>query len=75
MSDSNYTDVLLEDMNSKFDVVLEAVMAMREDMQTLAKQHDLEQIKSDVRIIKAAVTDLSAQVQDHESRLSELKSA
>lgn len=67
---NNSTDILLEDMNGKFDVVLELVGQMRDEMKTLAKQEDLEEVKADVKVVKAAVTDLSHQVQGHEQLLA-----
>lgn len=74
MSDNNYTDILLEDMNAKFDVVLEAVGAMRDEIKTLARQDDLVEVKHDMKIVKAAVTDLSDEVRDHSRQLSQFKS-
>ena len=71
----NYTDVLLEDMNHKFDLLLEIVGQMRDEMKTLAKQTDLEEVKQDVKVVKAAVTDLSRQVHGHEKRFTKLKTA
>ena len=71
----NYTDVLLEDMNHKFDLLLEIVGQMRDEMKTLAKQTDLEEVKQDVKVVKAAVTDLSLQVHGHEKRFTKLKTA
>ncbi len=73
MNSSNHTDIVLEDMNSKFDAVIELVTQMREDMKQLAKQEDLEEVKADVKIIKAAITDLSHQVEKHEQQLTSLR--
>jgi len=55
MSTDNYTDVLLEDMDSKFNVILGAVGSIRDEMKTLAQQNDLEEVKNDVKIVKVAV--------------------
>lgn len=74
MSD-NHTDLVLEDMNSKFDAVVELVSQIRDDVKTLAKQKDLEEVKQDVKVIRAAVIDLSSQVNDHEKRLTSLEAA
>ncbi len=68
MAGENYTNVLLEDINGKFDQLIEVVSGMREEMKTLAKQTDLNDVKSDVKVIKAAVTDLSGNVLDLEGR-------
>ncbi|MES2971257.1 MAG: hypothetical protein V4702_02980 [Patescibacteria group bacterium] len=71
MSD-DHTDLVLEDMNSKFDAVIELVTQMRDDMKQLAKQSDLQEVKADIKTIKAAVTDLSQQVEKHEQQLASL---
>lgn len=70
---SNYTDVILEDMNSKFDRIIEAVGQLRDDIKQKANQSDIDEIKSDTKIIKAAVTDTSKQVSRHDMRLSQLE--
>jgi hypothetical protein len=72
----NYTDVLLEDMNHKFDLLLEAIAPLK-DMQKdiFALKEDLEEVKQDVKVVKAAVTDLSKQVHGHERRFTKLKTA
>ena len=75
MSDKDYTNVLLEDINSKFDRIVEAVGQVREDVHSSAKQIDLEDVQSDVKIIRAAVTDLSSQVNQQDQRLSDLEAS
>lgn len=62
-------------MNSKFDAVLEAVSQIRDDIKGLARKDDLEEVKQDVKIIRAAVTDLSSQVTNHEQRITTLEHA
>ena len=73
--DKDYTNVLLEEMNSKFDILIEVVGGMKDEMKTLAKQSDLDEVKADVKVIKAAVTDVSDQVARHEVRISDLETA
>ena len=72
---SNDDSVLLEEMNGKFDVVIEAVGQMQDQMKLLAKQEDLEEVKRDVADIKAAVTDHSSQLSDYEHRITSLEAA
>lgn len=67
--------VLIEDLDSKFDAVIEMVGQMRDDVKSLAKQVDLEEIKSDVKVVKAAVTDISHTLHDHEARITNLETA
>lgn len=69
----NHTDVLLEDMNAKFDVMMEAIVQLRSDMKEMTTKADFEEVKQDVKTIKAAVTDTNTQVQDHEHRITSLE--
>jgi wobble nucleotide-excising tRNase len=69
----NYTNVLLDDMNGKFDILLDGMKSMHDEMKTLAKQTDLEVVKQDVKAIKLVLTDTNKQVQDHEHRVSRLE--
>lgn len=72
---NNHTDVILEDMNSKFDLVVELVTEMRKDITGMATKDDIAELKADIKVIKAAVTDTSHQVQDHEQRITTLETA
>ena len=73
MSDN---DILLEHMDNRFDAVIEAVGQMQDQLKVLpAMQADLEEVKSNVKTIKAVVTDQSSQLNDHETRISVLESA
>jgi len=74
MSKKDYTDVLLEGINGKFDRLLEVIIQMRNDMKGMARQ-DLEEVKADVKVIKAVLTDTNVQVRDHETRITELETA
>jgi hypothetical protein len=67
--------IVLEDMNGKMDVVLEAVGQMRDDMKMLAKQEDLEEVKADIKTVKAVITNHSIQLDDHEKRITRLETA
>lgn len=73
-TDDNYTNVLLEDMNSKVQALFEIVtttMATKDDIAKLTDEFD--EVKSDVKVIKTAVTDLSSTVNDHEARIVHLE--
>ncbi len=76
MSKKNYTDVLLEEMNGKFDLLLEAISPLK-DMQNdmFLMKEDISELKTDVKIIKAEVTDTNVQVIEHEARITELEAA
>lgn len=74
MNDNQF-GVILEDIDHKMDGVVEAVGQMRDEMKTLAKQEDLEEVKADIKIIKAVVTDQSKQLDSHEKRITTLETA
>lgn len=74
-SDDNYTGLLLEQIRDQNKAVLEAVSDMRTDLKQLPKREEFDELKQDVKVIKAAVTDLSRQVNDHEQRIGELETA
>ena len=77
MSDSedNYIGVLLEQIRDQNRAVLEAVGSMQEELKRVPKREEFDELKQDVKVIKAAVTDLSHQVTDHEHRIGHLESA
>lgn len=41
----------------------------------MSKREEFDELKQDVKVIKAAVTDLSRQVNDHEHRIGNLETA
>jgi len=70
-----YDAVLLEDMNHKFDVILEYLAPLSPlpaKVDTIDER--LKNIETDVQIIRAAVTDRSAPLLNHEQRLTTLES-
>jgi predicted nucleic acid-binding Zn-ribbon protein len=75
--DDNYRDVLLEEMNGKFDMVLEMVGYLRENMATKSDirelRDELSEVKGDVKAIKFAVTNMSGDIDDHEKRITKLE--
>lgn len=71
------TAILLEDINGKFDTILEAMGIMRETMVTKRDLTDvkdeLHEARADIKVVKAAVTDSSMQIHGLESRFAQLK--
>lgn len=55
--------------------VLDIVSAMCEELSRVPKREEFDELKQDVKVIKAAVTDLSQQVANHERRISRLEAA
>lgn len=64
----NYVAMLLEDMNGKFDFILENIVP---DVQTL--KQDVRQLKTDMRAVKADIHVLKALYNDHQKRLGVLE--
>ena len=78
MSDptDNYLGLLLEEIRDQNKAVLEAVGDMQRNVAKIpAIEQGVTELKQDMKIVKAAVTDLSRQVHDHERRLTQLEAA
>lgn len=57
---------LMEDKNSKIDAVLEVVSDMQGKVALLpAMRQDIDELKQDVKVIKAAVVDVSRDLAEH----------
>lgn len=63
----NHFSMLMEDQNGKLDAVLEAVGDIRAKVADLPTRAEFNDLKQDVRVIKAAVTDLSRDLEQHKS--------
>ena len=74
-SDDNYLGILLEEIRDQNKAVLEAVGDMRAELKKVPKRDEFDDLKQDVKVIKAAITDLSHQVDDHERRITRLETA
>lgn len=83
MAKKDYSEVLLEDMNSKFELILEAVGGMQDQVKKIPKiserikkiEHDLSAVRldtsmthSDVRLIKIRTEKLE-NIQDEVTEL------
>ena len=52
---NNYDGVLIEDFNSKFDAIMEAVGSMQDSVKKIPKMAErLEKLESDMTIVKMA---------------------
>lgn len=69
-----YTAALLEDIDSKFDRVIEAVGTLGEEIKRKADAEALEVIHADIKVIKAAITDTNTEVQSQGRRITALES-
>lgn len=73
---SHYQGALLEDINHKFDVILEylaPLASLPRDVSQL--KDDVSQLKTDVATIKLVVTGQSSQLKNHEGRITTLEQA
>lgn len=73
---SSYTDILLEDINRKFELIMEmyqSLVGSKEAERILQK--DTGALKLDMRTTQAAVTATSKQVHNHEKRITKLESS
>jgi len=61
----NHFSVLMEDQNGKLDAVLEAVGDIQRKVADLPTRAEFDELKQDVRIIKAAVVDVSRDLAEH----------
>jgi D-ribose pyranose/furanose isomerase RbsD len=71
--DLRYQIILMEEVKDQNRAVREAVDDMQKTMADLPHMRDdMSELKSDMKIVKAAVTDLSHIVHDHERRITQL---
>ena len=63
----NHFSVLMEDQNGKLDAVLEAVGDIRAKVDNLPTRAEFDELKQDVRIIKAVAVDISRDLAEHKS--------
>lgn len=74
-SDAKYFSMILEEIRDQNKVLLEAFSGMRDELNRLPKREEFDELKQDVKVIKATVTDLSGQVSNHETRITRLETA
>lgn len=64
----NHIGVLLEDVHSKMDVVVEAVGQIQDQIKNLPTRDEFNELKDDVKVIKSVVT-------EHDVRITQLENA
>lgn len=74
-SDANQFGVILEDIDSKFDRLIEAVSQLQDEMKTKADKSDIERIERKIDTIKVVVKDQSHELKDHALRITKLETA
>ncbi len=74
-ADDNYIAVVLEEIRSQNKAVLESVGQMKGTISTLVTKDELAEVRSDVKAIRAALTDTNKDLRDHENRITLLEQA
>lgn len=71
----DHVAVLLGDISSQMRRMAEVLstLATREQLQRV--EEGVAELKTDLKIVKAVVTDQSSQLQDHETRITVLETA
>lgn len=73
--DDSYTNVLLEEMNSKMQAVLEIVSDNQRVLASQPTRDEFNELKDDVKTIKLAVTDTNKELKLHDRRITKLEKA
>ena len=74
-TDDNYTGILLEQILDEVKTIHELVAGQPTRDEFSKLRDDVGAVKDDVRVIKAAATDQSKQLKDHEQRITRLEAA
>lgn len=69
---SDDTKLILEHFDDKFATLLENIDTLVDNKLKPIKE-DISELKADMKTVKAAVTETSVQVQDHEERITILE--
>lgn len=73
---NHYEGALLEEIRNQNKAILEVVGSMQDNVKKIPKiVDDIEIIKTDVKAIKAVIKDHSGQLDDNESRITQLEAA
>lgn len=76
MGKANYSDVILEDVNSKLDLILEALMPLTVlPKEVRVVREELEDINNKFDVSVIVIKDHSHQLSNHETRIVNLESA
>ncbi len=70
-----YTNVLLEEIRDQVCVLFDAVGSIQDELKQVPKRDEFEELKADVRTIKAVVMDNCKQLDGHEKRIAALEIA
>jgi wobble nucleotide-excising tRNase len=73
MSDDHYAGALLEDIDSKLDLILESQATLATSHELKAIDERLTRVEDNVELIRRVVTETNRDVKNHENRISDLE--
>lgn len=73
-NDDNYVAVVLE-IRDQNKALLEVVGSLKDTVKTLATEEELAEVKADVKIIRAVLTDRNRDMKDLDCRVTVLEQA
>lgn len=73
MRDDSYVGMLLEEIRNQNKVVMDAVTQMRDKVNAVATQENLDRVEAKVDTIQAAVTETNKDVADQGRRITLLE--
>lgn len=73
MEEENYTNLMLKEMREKFNIVIEITTGILQQLENKANQSDLEEVKTDIKVIKYATKQTNKIIGGHENRITKLK--
>ncbi len=74
-SDANQFGVILEDIDSKLDRIVEVTGQLQDEMKAKADKEDIARLERQIDMIKEVVKDQSHELNDHELRITKLETA
>ena len=75
MSDQDYTAIILEEIRDQNKAVLELVSDLPTKREFNELKDDVSELKSDVKIVKVAIIDLTLKTNDLDRRVSVLEAS
>lgn len=69
-----YTDIILEDMNAKYDILLELIGTVLVVVKNQPTREEFNELRDRVITIEGVLTQMGPQVTDHERRITKLES-
>lgn len=74
-SDANQFGVILEDIDSKLDRIVEVAGQLQDEMKAKADKEDIARLERQIDTIKEIVKDQSHELNGHELRIAKLETA